>query len=117
MIESLIWKKPDRNIFWIVAPYDPYTRRDKVAGRKIELVHPDTGGKHNCEILRYLDICKFENFQPVVLNYFNDSTNNRVHKIFIEGLKTKPEFQKNIKEFKDHAKAIVLELIQITKNE
>ena len=117
MITSLLWKKPKEQIFWVVAPYDPYTRRDAVPGRKLEIVHPDKGTKHNCLILDLLDVCFIDDLHIRVLHRLTDSINPKKHDILKKHLKSKQEFQENKKEFKEHAKAIVLELIEIKENE
>lgn len=112
MITSILWKKPPIPVFLLIAPYDPYTRRDQTPGRKLEVIHSDDGTRHECEILRILDICKIDAIEPAVLAFCSYSNKKAAHHVFVERLKARPEFQENQKEFTYHAKVIVLQLIE-----
>ncbi|MDB4584746.1 hypothetical protein N9164_16465 [Draconibacterium sp.] len=113
MVNSITWKKPQKNIFWVVAPYDPYTRRDSLTGRKIDVVHPGTGKKYNCSVIDWKEPFSLDLFPASLLRDFSDSIDKRVHEIFIKKLLNKPEFQEIINEFEKQAKAILLQLILI----
>jgi len=109
MNKTITWEAPNRNIFWIAVPYNPYQRLDSIIGQVLDVIHPKTGEKTQTEILDFLGAYPMKNLPN---HLARDCTDQK----FVDGEFLARHLKDKKPEFKYIQKVLFYQLAKI-KNE